>query len=192
MLSALLLSSILHRSARLSFWPQSSISQFVLPKFNIWVLYCPRIDRQRSVYSGGRHCLRSHFSSDTTFDYARATVYMATPTPEQEAQWPAPNYTDPVTRVSIVLGLTVSTMILMVIFIAARFYGRGQLKSILGLDDWIMLGASVWTSIFQTGLILMTIRAICDRGINTGLRLCRFRSWISHMGSKRPLVSYIL
>ena len=68
---------------------------------------------------------------------------MATATPEQMASWPEPNYTNPETRGPIVTGLTAPTLALAIIFTAARFYGRGILRHVLGIDDWIMGAAMV-------------------------------------------------
>jgi type IV secretory pathway VirB3-like protein len=68
---------------------------------------------------------------------------MAIATPEEMAAWPKPNFVDPVTRAPIVTGLTISTMVLVTVFTAMRFYGKGILRSALGLDDWMMLVAAV-------------------------------------------------
>ena len=84
---------------------------------------------------------------------------MVTATPEQMAQWPAPNFTNPVTRAPIVVGLTAPTMVLVVVFTAVRFYGKGILRTALGLDDWMMLVAGVSTS--QRDINFATL--ICDQ-----------------------------
>jgi hypothetical protein len=68
---------------------------------------------------------------------------MATATPEQMAGWPAPNYVDPENRHGIVVGITAPTLALVVVFTAARFYGKGVLRQALGWDDWTMLAATV-------------------------------------------------
>lgn len=69
---------------------------------------------------------------------------MAAATPEEMAAWPEPNFTNPETRGPIVVGLTVTTLVLVVIFSCARFYGRAVLRQSAGVDDWIMGVAAVW------------------------------------------------
>ena len=68
---------------------------------------------------------------------------MTTPTPEEKAMWPPPNFKDPESRGGIVLGLTAPTLALVVIFTGVRFYGKGILKKAPQLDDWMMLIATV-------------------------------------------------
>ncbi|KAI1528787.1 hypothetical protein PtrSN002B_009401 [Pyrenophora tritici-repentis] len=67
---------------------------------------------------------------------------MVSPTPEEQSQWPTPNYSDPVNLHAMVLGFTVPSLILSIAWI--RFYGKGLLRQILGLDDYIMLAAMVF------------------------------------------------
>ncbi|KAL7772140.1 hypothetical protein CFE70_002093 [Pyrenophora teres f. teres 0-1] len=69
---------------------------------------------------------------------------MILPTPEEQSQWPAPNYSDPVNLHAMILGFTVPSLILSVAFLGIRFYGKGLLRQILGLDDYIMLAAMVF------------------------------------------------
>ena len=66
-----------------------------------------------------------------------------TATPEEMARWPAPNFVNPESRGPIVVGITASTMALVVIFQCVRFYGKGVLRQALGPDDWTMLVATV-------------------------------------------------
>lgn len=77
---------------------------------------------------------------------------MAAATPDQIASWPPPNFEDPESRGPVVIGLTVSTLALMVLFTAARFYGRGVLTAgALGVDDWIMGTAMVHSCSTSSG-----------------------------------------
>ncbi|KAF2264575.1 hypothetical protein CC78DRAFT_516787 [Lojkania enalia] len=87
---------------------------------------------------------------------------MTTATPKEIADWPAPNYENPVSRHGLVTGLTIPTMSLVVIFMGIRFYGKGVLRRALGLDDWIMLAAAV-TSI--------PVSAMAMASLNYGLGL---------------------
>ncbi|KAF2650645.1 hypothetical protein K491DRAFT_125383 [Lophiostoma macrostomum CBS 122681] len=87
---------------------------------------------------------------------------MVTATPEEMAAWPEPNFVDPVTRAPIVIGLTASTMILVVIFTAMRFYGKGVLRTALGLDDWMMLVA---------GILSLPVSALAIASLKYGLGL---------------------
>jgi hypothetical protein len=68
---------------------------------------------------------------------------MATATPEEMANWPAPNFVNPESRAGVVYGLTAPTLALVIVFTFARFYGKGILRQALGLDDWMMLIAAV-------------------------------------------------
>ncbi|OCK75112.1 hypothetical protein K432DRAFT_429625 [Lepidopterella palustris CBS 459.81] len=67
---------------------------------------------------------------------------MSAPTPEQMANWPAPNYINPETRVNVALGWIITTMTLMLLFIAARIYSRAVIKGSFGRDDWVMTVAA--------------------------------------------------
>jgi hypothetical protein len=70
---------------------------------------------------------------------------MATlPTPEDISKWP--NYVDPITRRSLVLGVEIPLINLIIIFTAGRFYSRTIIVKALGWDDWFMLAASVRNS----------------------------------------------
>ena len=68
---------------------------------------------------------------------------MVAVTPEEMANWSAPNYVNPETRVNLALGWILSTMTLMLIFLAARLYSRAILKAALGADDWAIAAAAV-------------------------------------------------
>ena len=68
---------------------------------------------------------------------------MSGATPEEKASWPAPNFENPESRGSIVIGMAVPTMVLVVVFGTMRFYGRGVLRHALGMDDWMMFAAAV-------------------------------------------------
>ena len=87
---------------------------------------------------------------------------MVTATPEEMANWPIPNYVNPETRVNLALGWIISTMTLMLIFLAARLYSRAILKAALGADDWVMAAAAVrcsdhsldyWVSCFEVQIL---------------------------------------
>ncbi|KAH3918558.1 hypothetical protein HBI56_135090 [Parastagonospora nodorum] len=68
---------------------------------------------------------------------------MAGVTDEQRKSWPTPNYDTPENHDGLIIGITVPLLALAIIFLAARFYGRGLLRMILGADDWIMLLATL-------------------------------------------------
>jgi hypothetical protein len=59
--------------------------------------------------------------------------------------WPLPNYVDPETRTSLVLGVEIPLTIVTIIFVACRFYSRTVIVRALGWDDWLMLAAVVHT-----------------------------------------------
>jgi hypothetical protein len=71
--------------------------------------------------------------------------------PGQEHHFPPPNYLNPTTRVPVVLALTISTCSLVLVLMSGRLYARSHLKSVLGIDDWMMLGAAV-LAVTLTGL----------------------------------------
>ncbi|OCK77028.1 hypothetical protein K432DRAFT_282427, partial [Lepidopterella palustris CBS 459.81] len=56
---------------------------------------------------------------------------------------PLPNQKDTKTRVSLVIGVEVSTTSVMAVFVFARFYMRTFVKRVLGTDDWAMGAAAV-------------------------------------------------
>jgi hypothetical protein len=55
------------------------------------------------------------------------------PTVEEILAWPAPNYVDPETKQSLVLGVQIPLMVLVVVFVSMRFYSRIFLVRALGL-----------------------------------------------------------
>lgn len=67
----------------------------------------------------------------------------------QGGGFPPPNYVDPTTRVPIVLGLTISTCVLALLFTGGRLYARTHIKKALGVDDWMMLGATFLATILS-------------------------------------------
>ncbi|KAF1994090.1 hypothetical protein P154DRAFT_586904 [Amniculicola lignicola CBS 123094] len=89
---------------------------------------------------------------------------MATPTPEDIASWPLPNFENPESRGPVVIGLTVFTMVFAVLFTGVRFYGKGVLRTALGMDDWIMLGATVFS-------IPVSVMAIVSLKYGLGLHI---------------------
>jgi hypothetical protein len=68
---------------------------------------------------------------------------MASPTPEEIAQWPPPNYVNPSTRVSALIAVMASFTIAMLPFLIARIYMRRCLRGRPGVDDWIIIGSAV-------------------------------------------------
>ena len=84
---------------------------------------------------------------------------MVAATPEEMANWPAPNYVNPETRVNLALGWILSTMTLMLLFLAARLYSRVILKAALGADDWVIAAATVRCS----DQPLLTITSLVSR-----------------------------
>jgi hypothetical protein len=64
---------------------------------------------------------------------------MTTPTLDQIQSWPPPNFVNPETRVSLLLGIEAPISILTIIFVCARFYSRTYLRHVLGWDDWVMV-----------------------------------------------------
>jgi hypothetical protein len=60
------------------------------------------------------------------------------PTLEQMALWPAPNYVDPQTRRPLVLGVEIPLVILVISFVAMRFYSRTVLVRALGLVSMLL------------------------------------------------------
>ncbi|KAH7388808.1 hypothetical protein BKA66DRAFT_582289 [Pyrenochaeta sp. MPI-SDFR-AT-0127] len=69
---------------------------------------------------------------------------MSAATPEEKAGWPQPNYENPDNLHGMMIGFTVPTFALAVIFMAVRFYGKGRLRQILGADDYVMLVATMF------------------------------------------------
>jgi len=72
-----------------------------------------------------------------------STGGVSLPSPEQMAQWPAPNYIDPHTRtvpLRIFAGLGLGIMLPFFIF---RLYSNLRLKHGIRIDDWISIGAAV-------------------------------------------------
>ncbi|KAF1809812.1 hypothetical protein P152DRAFT_150824 [Eremomyces bilateralis CBS 781.70] len=80
---------------------------------------------------------------------------MATPTLEDIATWPEPNYDNPRDVLDpVVWGVGITLMILATIFISCRFYSRFVVvRNALGLDDWTMLLAYI----FAMGIAIVHI-----------------------------------
>jgi hypothetical protein len=68
---------------------------------------------------------------------------MATPTAEDMAHWPAPNYVNPSTRAPALIGVMTSSTIAMLPFLISRIHMRLQLKRRLDIDDWIIISCAV-------------------------------------------------
>ncbi|KAJ4287362.1 hypothetical protein N0V90_012760 [Kalmusia sp. IMI 367209] len=63
---------------------------------------------------------------------------------DPEKNFPPPNFVNPTTRVPVVLGLTISTCILVLILTGGRLYARAHIKAALGIDDWMILVAAIF------------------------------------------------
>ncbi|OCK81925.1 hypothetical protein K432DRAFT_350062 [Lepidopterella palustris CBS 459.81] len=74
---------------------------------------------------------------------------MAQPTPEEMAHWPPPNYTDPETRVSAVLGVLISTTALMLLFTAIVISLLGCIACKYGIGYHIWDIKPGWAVIFS-------------------------------------------
>jgi hypothetical protein len=68
---------------------------------------------------------------------------MSTPTLQEIASWPAPNYVNPHTRVPALIGVMTSFTVLMLPFIAVRIQMRLRSKGKLGMDDYTIIIAAV-------------------------------------------------
>lgn len=68
---------------------------------------------------------------------------MSEPTPSEVAAWPAPNYIDPETRVTVLIATLATGLALMLPFIFGRIYIRLKLRRGFGVDDWIIFVAAV-------------------------------------------------
>ena len=68
---------------------------------------------------------------------------MFDPTPQEMASWPAPNYVNPHILVPAVYGVTITFTGLMLPFIFTRIYMRLRSQGLLGIDDYIIIGAAV-------------------------------------------------
>ncbi|CAO2650584.1 Nn.00g018760.m01.CDS01 [Neocucurbitaria sp. VM-36] len=69
---------------------------------------------------------------------------MAAATPAEMETWPPPNFENPENRHALVIALCAPTLCLAVLFLSVRFYGKGLLRQILGLDDYVMLAAMIF------------------------------------------------
>jgi hypothetical protein len=67
---------------------------------------------------------------------------MSAATLEQIANFPAPNYVNPQTRVAPLAGLAALGLSIMIPFIVARIYVR-YLRGVFWRDDWIIVAAAV-------------------------------------------------
>lgn len=64
------------------------------------------------------------------------------PPPSVIAQWPKPNYDDPVTQSGLVPVIVIFT-VLSCCMVTARLLVRGVMQRNMGLDDWIIIAAMV-------------------------------------------------
>ncbi|KAE8836413.1 hypothetical protein PTNB85_04951 [Pyrenophora teres f. teres] len=60
-------------------------------------------------------------------------------TPDIVLSWPTPNYVDPVSQKVSIEAAVYAITITMICFVAARLYVRGNQKSGIATDDWIMI-----------------------------------------------------
>jgi hypothetical protein len=70
---------------------------------------------------------------------------MFAPTLQEMASWPAPNYINPQTLVPAVYGVTIAFTVLMLPFVFARIHMRLRSKGSLLIDDYIIVGAAVFS-----------------------------------------------
>lgn len=92
---------------------------------------------------------------------------------------PEPNYVDPETRVSVVLGTEVSLTALMAVFLSARFYTRIFVTSMTGWDDAI-IGLAAVIAVAQTIVICLGTKYgiayhlwdIRPDNLSTGFKVC--------------------
>jgi hypothetical protein len=68
---------------------------------------------------------------------------MESPTNDDMAGWPHPNYVNPHSREWLIIGIEAPLTLIAVLFVGARFYSRTCVKYVLGWDDWVMLAAMV-------------------------------------------------
>jgi hypothetical protein len=68
---------------------------------------------------------------------------MATPTLQDIASWPAPNYVNPHTRTSLVLGIEIPFTLVTVTIVTARMVAPLFTRRTLGAEDWLMAFATV-------------------------------------------------
>jgi hypothetical protein len=59
------------------------------------------------------------------------------------AQWPTPDYVDPVTRGPAILIVNVTFVVLVLVAFVGRFYSRIVIKKWLGIDDFMCVFALV-------------------------------------------------
>lgn len=71
------------------------------------------------------------------------------PTPAEMAAWPEPNYVDPETYRPLVLAVDIPMTVIVISFVAMRFYSRTVLIFAIGFDDWLMLFAAVRMASFH-------------------------------------------
>lgn len=68
---------------------------------------------------------------------------MSTPTPEDIASWPAPNYVNPSTRVNMVVGIEIVFLVVTVSVVIARMISPIFTNRTLGVEDFVMAFAMV-------------------------------------------------
>lgn len=75
---------------------------------------------------------------------------MSLPTPQEIAKWPAPNYTNPDTVASALIGFMVVGTSIMLPVVIGRVYFRLRHKCAFGMDDWVIIAAAVRVYRFST------------------------------------------
>jgi len=69
---------------------------------------------------------------------------MRVPPPNVVASWPPPNYVNPVNHGYALLAIELTIMPLAVLSLLARLYVRFVKVRRSGVDDWLMVAATVW------------------------------------------------
>lgn len=81
-------------------------------------------------------------------------------TPDIVLSWPTPNYVDPVSQKVSIEAAVYAMTITMICFVAARLYVRGNQKSGIATDDWIMVAAAISNTATSACLLVLTTKGL--------------------------------
>ncbi|KAF2083805.1 hypothetical protein K490DRAFT_15266, partial [Saccharata proteae CBS 121410] len=58
------------------------------------------------------------------------------------SSWPAPNYVDPKTNTTLIVGMLIPCGLLVLLFVAGRLFAKANTKGSISLDDWLMTASA--------------------------------------------------
>ncbi|KAF1930936.1 uncharacterized protein M421DRAFT_362575 [Didymella exigua CBS 183.55] len=118
---------------------------------------------------------------DSRVVMCNAFIAMRKPTPDEQALWAAPNFDNPDNLHAPVIGVTVATFLMALLFLCTRILSKKLLRQTLEADDYLMLAAMVrwraWNSevhakfFFQTVAVPVSVFPLVCLNLGLGIHV---------------------